>query len=70
MAETKKHDLDDESLQSQTAPEEESAKEEEEEREPLNLAVDIQNRGTCERHIVVTIPPRTSNATSTRNIPN
>jgi trigger factor len=56
MAETKKHDLDDDSLKSEQLPGEETAEEKEEEKEPLNLAVDIQNRSTCERHIKVTIP--------------
>jgi trigger factor len=56
MAETKKHDLDDDSLKSEQLPDEETAEEKKEEKEPLNLAVDIQNRSTCERHIKVTIP--------------
>jgi trigger factor len=56
MAETKKHDLDDDSLKTEQLPGEETAEEKEEEKEPLNLAVDIQNRSTCERHIKVTIP--------------
>jgi len=56
MAETRKRDLDDESLNSEYLPDEETAEKEEEEKERLNLEVDIQNRGTCERHVVVTIP--------------
>ncbi|MGD0517102.1 MAG: trigger factor [Thermoguttaceae bacterium] len=57
MAETKKHDLDDDSLNSEKLLDEETAEQQqEEEKEPLNLEVDIQNRSTCERHIKVTIP--------------
>ncbi len=56
MAETKKRDLDDDTLKSEQLPDEDTAEEKEEEKEPLNLAVDIQNRSTCERHIKVTIP--------------
>jgi trigger factor len=56
MAETRKHDLNDDSLNSEQLLDEETAEEQEEEKEPLNLEVDIQNRSTCERHIKVTIP--------------
>ena len=56
MAEKRKHDLDDDSSKTEQLPEEETAQEEEEKKEPLNLAVDIENRSTCERHIKVTIP--------------
>jgi trigger factor len=58
MAETKKHDLDEDSLKSEQLPDEETAEnvEQEEAKEPLKLEVDIQNRSTCERHIKVTIP--------------
>jgi trigger factor len=58
MAETRKRDLDDDSLKSEQLPDEETVAdvEQEEEKEPLNLVVDIQNRSTCERHIKVTIP--------------
>ena len=56
MAETRKHDLNDDSLNSEQLLDEETADEQEEEKEPLNLEVDIQNRSTCERHIKVTIP--------------
>ena len=56
MAETKKRDLDDDSLKTEQLPGEETAEEKAEEKVPLNLAVDIQNRSTCERHIKVTIP--------------
>ncbi len=56
MAETKKRDMDDDSLKTEQLPDVETAEEKEEEKEPLNLAVDIQNRSTCERHIKVTIP--------------
>jgi trigger factor len=54
MAEIKKHDLDDDSLNTEPLVDEETAEEEEKER--LNLGVDIQNRSTCERHITVNIP--------------
>ena len=56
MAETKKHDLDEETLDSEELAGEETAEGKEEEKERLNLAVDIQNRSTCERHVVVTVP--------------
>jgi trigger factor len=56
MAETRKSDLDEENLTSQELPGEDTAEEEKEEKQPLTLTVDIQNRSTCERHIVVSIP--------------
>jgi trigger factor len=56
MAETRKQDLDDDSLESEQLIDEEAADEQEEEKEPLNLEVDIQNRSTCERHVKVAIP--------------
>jgi trigger factor len=56
MAETKKHDVDDDSLKTEQLPGAETAEEQAEEKEPLNLTVDIQNRSTCERHIKVSIP--------------
>jgi trigger factor len=54
MAEKRKLDVDDESSTTEQLPDEAIAQEEE--KEPLHLAVDIQNRGTCERHIKVAIP--------------
>jgi trigger factor len=56
MAETRKNDLDAETLNSEPLTGEASPADEQEEKERLNLEVDIQNRGTCERHFVVTIP--------------
>jgi trigger factor len=59
MAKTKNRDLEEDALKTEATGEEQPAEEaekKEEKREPLKLAVDIQNRGTCERHIVVTIP--------------
>ena len=56
MAEKRKLDVDDDSSKTEQLPDEAVAQEEEQEKEPLHLAVDMQNRGTCERHIKVTIP--------------
>jgi trigger factor len=56
MAETKKNDLDEPIISEQAGDEPAAEQAEEELKERLNLEVDIQNRGTCQRHIVVTIP--------------
>ena len=41
----------------------------EEEAQRLALEVNVDNRSTCERHVTVTIPARTSSGTSTRSSP-
>jgi trigger factor len=52
MADTENTDLD----ESQRGSDETTAVEGEEQPERLNLDVKIENRGTCERHITVTLP--------------